>query len=257
MELEAEFAVVGKELGLAYKEGFWVIKRLSFSIKKGSVFAILGPNGCGKTTLLKIILDLLQPQVGSIHKRGEMALVPQLFQVSFAFSALEMVVMGRAKKIGLFSQPGLKDRRLALEALERLNIADLAARPFPELSGGQRQLVMLARALVAEADILVLDEPASSLDFKNQALVLQWMKRLSRENGLTVVCTTHQPQHALAAADEALLMTGEEGGLVGRADEILSEANLKRLYGVDIKRLSFEHLGRVEEALTPVYLKLS
>ena len=199
-EKGAALAVAASDLGFGYQPGAWVFRNLDLSVSPGSVCAILGQNGCGKTTLLKVILGTLKAMEGSVAKSGIAALVPQLFQAIFSFTALDMVLMGRARKIGLFSSHSHKDERMALAAMERMGVESLAARPFPELSGGQRQLVMLARALAAEADILVMDEPASSLDLGNQAMLIRRMRELSRVDGLTVVFSTHLSQHALAAA---------------------------------------------------------
>jgi iron complex transport system ATP-binding protein len=163
-----------------------------------------------------------------------------------------MVLMGRAKKIGLFSQPSRKDEEAALAALDRFGMANLAGRPFHEMSGGQRQLVIFARALVAEAEILILDEPTSALDLKNQALVLDWIGRLSRNDSLTVVLTTHHPHHALAVADEALLMMGEADYAAGPAAEILTEKALTALYGAPLKRVVFNHEGRRVDTFVPI-----
>src|SRR5262249_46142506 len=118
--------------------------------------------------------------------------------------------------------------------------------------GGQRQLVIFARALVSEADVLVLDEPTSSLDLKNQAFVLDWMARLAGE-GLTIVCTTHNPQHALAVSDDVLLMLPGTNGLCGRAAEVLNESALHSLYGVDLKRVTLEHGGHTHDALIQIF----
>jgi iron complex transport system ATP-binding protein len=164
-----------------------------------------------------------------------------------------MVLMGRGRKFGLFSQPGREDEAAALAALDRFGLADLAPRPFHELSGGQRQMVIFARALVAEAPIVILDEPTSSLDLKNQALVLDWISRLAQEDGLTVVFTTHHPHHALAVADHALLMLGESEFACGGADDVLTETNLQALYGVPLRRIAFEHGGMQAETFAPVF----
>jgi iron complex transport system ATP-binding protein len=178
--------------------------------------------------------------------------VPQLFQVSFDYSCLDMVLMGRAKNVGLFSQPTRKDEDAALEALDRFGMADYASRAFHELSGGQRQLVIFARALVAKADILILDEPTSALDLKNQTLILDWIGKLSRHDGLTIVMTTHHPHHALAVGDTALLMIGRENYIAGVPSEVLTEDNLVALYGVPMKRVGYEHEGRYIETLIHV-----
>lgn len=245
-------ALETRKLGFYYQKEAWVFRDISLTVETSRIFAILGPNGCGKTTLLKAFLGLLKPQIGHLAKTGDLALVPQLFQVSFAFTALEMVLMGRAKKIGLFARPSRQDVDLARAALARFKMDNLAHRCFQELSGGQRQLVMLARALVAEADILVLDEPTSALDLKNQTMILQCMECLSQENGLTIIFTSHLPQHALAVADDVLLMLDQEH-CSGPAKEVLTEENLLNLYGIPMKRVVFDYHSRAITSLVPVY----
>ncbi len=239
-------------LGFAYRTGQWVLRHCGGMVQPGQAFAVLGPNGCGKSTLLKLLMGTLRPQEGTVRRRGAFAFVPQLFQVSFDYSVLDMVLMGRARQVGLFSLPSPTDEQAAMASLERLGIADLAQRPFHQLSGGQRQLVVLARALVSEAALLFLDEPTSALDLKNQALILDWIDRFCREDGLTVLFTTHQPQHAWAVADTTLLMQAGREGLCGPTREVMTEARLGDLYGVDMRLLSFEHRGRMEQALLPV-----
>ncbi len=248
----SEAAIEFHDLGHAYKPRHWIFEHYSAEVPRSSVFAILGPNGAGKTTLLKILLGALKPGAGTIRVRGRTAFVPQLFQVTFDYSVLDMVLMGRARNIGVFSQPSAGDEEAAMVSLERFGIAHYAQSPFHELSGGERQLVIFARALVSEADILVLDEPTSALDLKNQIVVLDWITRLSHQDGLTVLFTTHHPHHALAVADNALLMLGGDRFDRGPASEVLGEENLRTLYGVDIKHLSFEHQGARHETLVPV-----
>lgn len=248
-------AVSFEKVGHAYRPGHWVFRHYSAQITKGSIFAVLGPNGCGKTTLLKVLLGALKPSEGAVTVLGQTAFVPQIFQVSFDYTALDMVLMGRTRKIGLFAQPSRKDEEAAVAALDRFGIADLATRPFHELSGGQRQLVIFARALVAEADLLILDEPTSALDLKNQALILEWIGKLSRRDGLTVIFTTHHPHHALATADNVLLMTGPDQCIFGPAEEALSDSNLTSLYGLPLTRVSFEHAGQSAETIAAVLPK--
>jgi iron complex transport system ATP-binding protein len=245
-------ALAFEGLSFAYRPGAWVLRRCSGAVQPGRVLAVLGPNGRGKSTLLKLLLGVLRPQEGSVHIQGRVAFVPQLFDTAFGYSALDMVLMGRARHVSLFAQPSARDEAAALTALDRFGIADLAARPFHDLSGGQRQMVVLARALVAEAQVLLLDEPTSALDLRNQALALRWMARLAREDGLAVVFTTHHPHHAFAVADDALLMLDTDRFASGPADTVLSEANLRALYDVPLRRVCFEHDGRTVETLVPV-----
>ena len=214
--------------------------------------ALLGPNGCGKTTLLKLLIGALAPSEGRVYVNGRIAFVPQLFQVTFDFTVLDMVLMGRARQIGVFSQPGRSDIKAALSALDRVGMAEFAARSFHELSGGQRQLVILARALTADADILIFDEPTSALDLKNQVLVLEWIEKLARQDGLTVIFTTHHPHHALSAADVVILMLGLSRYEVGAAGVVMTEDKLAELYGVTLKRIAFQHDGRSIETFAPV-----
>ncbi len=182
-----------------------------------------GPNGSGKTTLLKALLGIVRPAEGTVAIDGQTAFVPQLFQVGFDYSVLDMVLMGCAKRIGLWSQPSAKDETAALDALDHFGLADMRYRHFHELSGGQRQMAIFARALVSEADILILDEPTSALDLKNQAVILDWIATLARRDGLTILFTTHHPEHALAVADDALLMLDENRYAFGPAADILNE----------------------------------
>jgi iron complex transport system ATP-binding protein len=249
---EDKIAIELHKLGHSYRPQEWIFQGYQAAVKRGSIFALLGPNGCGKTTLLKIVLGTLKPTAGTVNVYGKIAFVPQLFQVTFDYTVLDMVLMGRARKIGLFSQPSAQDEAAALASLDRFGMADFAERSFLELSGGERQLVIFARALATEADILILDEPTSALDIKNQILVLSWITRLSRQDNLTIVMTTHQPHHALAVAEEVLLMLGEDRYTLGLAHEVLTEENLHSLYDVDMKLIPFEYKGKAYQTLVPV-----
>ena len=249
----AASAVRASGLGYWYHPGAWAVRGLDLDFSRGAVHAVLGLNGCGKTTLLRMILGVLKPREGTVETSGRIAFVPQLFQAVFSFTALDMVLMGRARQIGLFSRPSRRDEALALKAMERLGVDSLAHRPYPELSGGQRQLVILARALVSGASTLVLDEPASALDLANQALLMGQIKRLARDDGLTVVFSTHLPQHALATADDVLLMTAGGPALAGPTREILTEENLARVYGTDVALVEYERGGERGRALVTIF----
>lgn len=217
----------------------WLFADLSFTLTAGQTLVLLGRNGRGKTTLLKCIAGLLAPAAGEIRSAGIIGYVPQHFAPVFSYSVLDVVVMGRARHVGLFASPSANDRIAAEAALDQLGLAQLAQRSVTTLSGGERQLVLIARALASEADILLLDEPASALDFHNQAAVLSTLRRLAAERGLTVVMTTHEPTHALEIADRAVLLHGDGVAEEGPVAEMCTEAKLSELYAMPMKRLSY------------------
>jgi len=240
-------------LGFGYDDNRWIFRDLSLSIATGRALAVLGPNGHGKTTFLKVLLGLLKPRAGIARLAAPAAFVPQLFDVSFPFKALDMVLMGRARNIGFFSQPNRHDESMARAALDHVGLGMMAETPFDQLSGGQRQLVIFARALASEARMLILDEPTSSLDMRNQEIILGWIDRLTHDEGLTVVFTTHHPHHALAVADDVLMLFGESDSVCGTVQDELTERNLERLYGTRFVRLDFDDAGHGHRTVVPVY----
>jgi iron complex transport system ATP-binding protein len=239
------------DLAFRYRGGGWIFNGVSFRVEAGEVLAILGPNGRGKTTLLRVLLGLLKPARGELLIADEISHVPQILEAGFPFAVRDMVVMGRARRLGLFGSPGRADRAAADRAMARLGIGHLAERAFTTLSGGERQLVLIARAMAAECRLLVLDEPTASLDLRNQATILRTIRELVAREGLAVVFTTHEPDHAAHLGTHVLLMAGEHHAF-GEARAVLREDALARLYGVPIKRLAFEHDGRDREAIVPV-----
>ncbi|HVY99030.1 MAG TPA: ABC transporter ATP-binding protein [Dongiaceae bacterium] len=216
-----------------------VLEGYSLAVDKGAVLAILGSNGVGKTTLLNCIVGLRRPDAGAAACAGRIGYVPQLFHATFAFSVLDIVLMGRARHLGLFSAPHRADYAVAERMLELMQVGHLRERPFNALSGGQRQLVMIAQALASECEVLILDEPCSALDYKNQAIVISTLRKLNREMGLTIVFTTHAPQHGLEIASHVLLMQDGRRYRHGPVGEVLTAENLSTLYDVPIARAEF------------------
>ena len=184
----------------------WVFRNVSFELAPGRTGAILGPNGRGKTTLLKSIVGLLRLDEGTAQMEGRIGYVAQHTDMAFAYRVLDIVVMGRAAHVSIFSTTGLEGYLIARSTLDRLSIGDFTERIFTQLSGGERQLAMIARALASECEVLILDEPTSALDFSNQALIIGMLDRITTEDGLTVLMTTHVPQHAQQLADAVLMM---------------------------------------------------
>jgi iron complex transport system ATP-binding protein len=213
-----------------------IIRALNLVIARARVTAVLGPNGSGKTTLLKLIAGALRPTSGRVTVNERVGFVPQIAQVAFSYTVFDMVLMGRARQIGVFSTPTRRDEDAAAVALERVGMLAFAQRAFDTLSGGERQLVMFARALASDASMLVLDEPTAALDLSHQRLVLRRVDRLRRESGTTIVFSTHQPELAAAVADHVVLMFANGSVRFGTTASVLTAQALTELFGIDVRR---------------------
>jgi len=229
---------------------------IDLTVAAGEVLCLLGPNGSGKTTLFKTLLGLLKPQAGSVRlaerdiqtfSRRELArmlaYVPQAGGGYFPYTVLETVLMGRTARIGPFAMPSRHDRAAAEAALAALRIETLRDQVYTRLSGGQRQLVLIARALAQEPRFLIMDEPAASLDFGNQVLVLSRIRMLA-ERGIGIVLSTHDPDHAFTCADRVALLHGGRLLACGPAQAVVTAANLRHLYGAEVAVVTVPDSGR-------------
>lgn len=242
-----------------------ILKNISFTLKQGEIVCILGPNGIGKTTVFRSVLGFLKLLEGEIfidkkpresYSAKEFArcvgYVPQGHEPPFPFTVPDVVVMGRAGHLKRFEAPGMKDYRLVYSVLDMLGISYLREKNYTQISGGERQMVLIARALAQESKLLVMDEPTANLDFGNQIHVLECIKNLSK-NGLGVLMTTHNPDHAFLCCDRVILLTKNKEVLEGTVDEIVTEENLRRAYGVDVKISSTQGPdGRIIRSCVPM-----
>jgi len=242
----ADGAILKIENGcFAYKGGPQILKDINIEVRPGEILAVLGPNGAGKTTLLRCMMDMLHWQSGRSLLDGEdirsipasklwrrMAYVPQARTAAASYTAFQTVLLGRSSRIGAFSSPSEEDLKAADRVMERLGISHLADKPCHAISGGELQMVLIARAMAAEPEILVLDEPESNLDFKNQLIVLDTMSALAAE-GVACVFNTHYPAHALQRAGKSLMLAKDGNSVFGETTAVVTEENIRRAFGVE------------------------
>ena len=235
-----------------------IVHGVDMAVNRGEFVCIIGPNGCGKTTTLKAVMGLLPITQGSVHVAGtdithmaerdrakHFAYIPQAHTPPFPFTVADVVMMGRTPYINKLARVTAEDKVVAYEALELMGITALADKAYTELSGGQQQLVLIARALTQQAEMLIMDEPTAALDFGNQQMVLSRMRTLSRA-GKAVIMVTHDPDHALFCADRVVVM--EEGVIIkaGTPGDCITTEVIDRIYGAQAKVMDVE----VEPGLT-------
>lgn len=224
-----------------------VLRDVSFQVESGQFVCILGANGCGKTTLLKTMLGFFRPQGGSVLLDGEnvhtmdvrrmaqkVAYIPQSHVPPFPFRVIDVVLMGRTPYLSRTYRPTQEDYQIAMDALERLGITSLADRRYTALSGGQRQLVIIARAIAQQTGTIIMDEPTASLDFGNQYLVLAQLLKLKQQH-MSIVMVTHNPEHAIYCADRIIAMRDGRVLMDGTTEQIITEPLLREIYGMDVK----------------------
>ena len=233
-----------------------VLDNVSFDISEGEALTILGRNGAGKSTLLNCLLGLKKPQSGEISLAGrklnqltereiaaEVGYVPQSHTPAFEHTVMDFVQMGFAAQIGLFSRPGNKERSAAAEVLLEMGIGHLSDRSYTQLSGGEQQQAIIARAIVMKPRIILFDEPTAHLDFGNQIKVLRIIKQFA-DKGFAVVITTHNPDHAMLLGGRTAIFDAHGIVQTGKTEEIVTEETLKSVYGTDLKLRYMEEFGR-------------
>jgi predicted ABC transporter, ATPase component len=224
-----------------------ILKDVSLTLRQGEIVCILGPNGIGKTTIFRSVLGFLKLLEGEVLLDGVprdrmrardfakcVGYVPQSHEPPFPYSVPDVVVMGRAAHLRPFEAPGLEEYRIVDQVLNMLEISYLREKTYTQISGGERQMVLIARALAQNSSLLVMDEPTANLDFGNQIHVLQSIKKLTA-SGLGVLMTTHNPDHAFLCCDRVILLTKDKQVLEGTVDEIVTEENLRKAYGVEVR----------------------
>jgi iron complex transport system ATP-binding protein len=223
-----------------------VLRGASLQVKSGQIMALLGGNGQGKSTLLKMMLGLLTPREGSVTLHGKaihdysaadlaqhIAYVPQVHAAPFPYTVQDVVMMGRIPANGLMHSTSTTDKDIVAQVIDRMGIAALAQHAYTDISGGQRQLTLIARALAQGATTLILDEPVNGLDYGNQVRLLTDLSSLANE-GYTIVMTTHQPEHALLAATHVAILENGDVTMQGPASQIVTAHTISKLYGVKV-----------------------
>ncbi|MGD8401300.1 MAG: ABC transporter ATP-binding protein [Bacillota bacterium] len=244
-----------------------ILNGISFKVKAGKILTVLGPNGAGKTTLLRCMVGLLSWQKGrSLFEDVPVAripaqefwkkvsYVPQAKSFTVPYTVLEMVVMGRAPYIGMFAVPSREDYGFAREMLMELGITHLENKRCSQISGGELQLALIARALVSCPQLIILDEPESHLDFRNQLVVLERLKGIAAQRGIACVINTHYPENAFRIADYTLMLGKRGKYLWGPTREIITEANLREFFGVRVKIVTVPDGERAYNTIYPVEL---
>lgn len=237
-----------KNIEFSYEERK-ILKSVSFEAKEGELISVLGPNGAGKSTLFRCMLGILKPEKGQTLIDGtditeltspqlarKIAYIPQSHNPVFNYSVRDMVLMGTTAQKGVFSSPGRKQEELVEHALEHLKISHLRNRSYGKISGGERQLVLIARAIAQQAKILIMDEPSSSLDFGNKIRLMQAMKDLTKD-GYTVIQSTHDPEQALVYSDKVLALSDGQVFAWGEAKEIINASMISKLYQIEEKNV--------------------
>lgn len=246
-----------KDLSFKYNNNRLIFHDVNFNVDSGEVLSILGPNGSGKSTLLNCIANLYKPLSGEILLNGGpiskmnlrhiaqiIGYVPQIHIPTYAFTVREFTVMGRTPYIGVFKTPGRTDYKIANRALEQLGISHLKNKAYTEISGGERQLVLIARVITQQPKIILLDEPTAHLDYGNQHRTIQLIRQLADE-GYALIMTTHNPEHAIILNGKVAILNRKGVLGIGQSVEAINSNTLSDLYGLSIKTIYIEEAKRM------------
>jgi iron complex transport system ATP-binding protein len=246
-----------KNLHFSYNNGHTILEDVSLKVEAGELLSIIGPNGAGKSTLLNCITGLLKPKAGEILIEGrniskqspkeiakKIAYVPQLSVSTFDYNVRDYIAMGRAPYLELFNQPSNKDYELVDEAIELMGIEELACKPFSRISGGERQMVCVTRAIVQQSELILFDEPTSALDYGNQMKIMRIIQKLSK-NGYSIIMTTHNPDHPILLGGKVAVVSSEGRFTIGNVKEIMNEEILSSIYKTPLTLTYVEKVGRI------------
>ncbi len=264
--MPAKLAISDAEFSYGERD---IFHHLNLEVMSGEVCCILGANGCGKTTLLRCIAGTLKLQSGEIYvdghdvydlkinkRAGRIGIVFQEHNIAFPYNVLEVVKMGRTAHLNLFNTPSRKDTQIAEEKLAMVGMLHLKDKPYNQLSGGERQLILIARTIAQEPEVVLLDEPTSHLDFRNQVLILKIINQLVAK-GLTVIMSTHLPNHAFLVSGKSAIMHNGSFIAIGDPTTVVTEENMKTAYGVDVKirDVALDGLNDLIKVCVPVLRK--
>lgn len=247
-----------------------IFQDINFELAQGNIFCLFGPNGCGKSTLIESILGSLRLSEGKIliHNRENNSIkpaelakyvsyVPQNHTKNFPYKVIDIVLMGRAAYTGTFSSPSAEDRAIAESSLEQLGLIHLKDKPYTQLSGGQTQLVMLARALTQETSIILMDEPTAHLDFRHELIILETIVKLIQEKRISVIMATHFPNHAFyfensGISTKVALMNNQRFEAIGNPTEVLTEVNMLKTFHIHAKLITSSTNNKIIKGLIPL-----
>lgn len=244
-----------------------ILTDINIKLEEGHILSVLGPNGIGKTTLLKCMIGLMPWSRGRSLLTGKdirtleskeiwnmISYIPQTHGFSFSYTGLEMVMLGRSSHLGLFSQPGHREIEMAEAMMEKVGITRLADKDCNRMSGGELQMVLIARALINEPKLIILDEPETGLDFHNQILVLNMVEKLAHEENIGAIMNTHYPTNAMSIADEAFMMNRKGDRFYGPTGDILNESNISKSFDVNVVVDEIMYQNRTIRSVVPVSL---